>query len=85
MSNIAFLFLPLAFSSLPAVLPFVSPSSQVLPSRGRPAWFGVAVSIGISLVYHRGSLDSRKFEEMPHIMLATTRPLFKALNIQSLG
>ena len=29
MSNIAFLFLPLAFSSLPAVLPFVSPSSQV--------------------------------------------------------
>ena len=31
MSNIAFLFLPLAFSSLPAVLPFVSPSSQVLP------------------------------------------------------
>ena len=28
MSNIAFLFLPLAFSSLPAVLPFVSPSSQ---------------------------------------------------------
>ena len=30
MSNIAFLFLPLAFSSLPAVLPFVSPSSQVL-------------------------------------------------------
>ena len=32
MSNIAFLFLPLAFSSLPAVLPFVSPSSQVLYS-----------------------------------------------------
>ena len=31
MSNIAFLFLPLAFSSLPAVLPFVSPSSQVSP------------------------------------------------------
>ena len=30
MSNIAFLFLPLAFSSLPAVLPFVSPSSQVV-------------------------------------------------------
>ena len=30
MSNIAFLFLLLAFSSLPAVLPFVSPSSQVL-------------------------------------------------------
>ena len=30
MSNIACLFLPLAFSSLPAVLPFVSPSSQVL-------------------------------------------------------
>ena len=30
MSNIAFLFLPLAFSSFPAVLPFVSPSSQVL-------------------------------------------------------
>ena len=30
MSNIAFLFLPLAFSSLPAVLPFVSPSSQVM-------------------------------------------------------
>ena len=30
MSNIAFLFLPLAFSSLPAVLPFVSPSSQVI-------------------------------------------------------
>ena len=29
MSNIAFLFLPLAFFSLPAVLPFVSPSSQV--------------------------------------------------------
>ena len=29
MSNIPFLFLPLAFSSLPAVLPFVSPSSQV--------------------------------------------------------
>ena len=29
MSNIAFLFLPLAFSSFPAVLPFVSPSSQV--------------------------------------------------------
>ena len=29
MSNIAFLFLPLASSSLPAVLPFVSPSSQV--------------------------------------------------------
>ena len=29
MSNIAFLFLPLVFSSLPAVLPFVSPSSQV--------------------------------------------------------
>ena len=29
MSNIAFLFLPLALSSLPAVLPFVSPSSQV--------------------------------------------------------
>ena len=29
MSNIAFLFLPLAFSSLPAVLPFVSPSSQI--------------------------------------------------------
>ena len=29
MSNIAFLFLPLAFSSL-AVLPFVSPSSQVI-------------------------------------------------------
>ena len=29
MSNIAFLFLPLAFSSLPVVLPFVSPSSQV--------------------------------------------------------
>ena len=29
MSNIAFLFLLLAFSSLPAVLPFVSPSSQV--------------------------------------------------------
>ena len=29
MSNIAFLFLPLAFSSLLAVLPFVSPSSQV--------------------------------------------------------
>ena len=29
MSNLAFLFLPLAFSSLPAVLPFVSPSSQV--------------------------------------------------------
>ena len=26
---LAFLFLPLAFSSLPAVLPFVSPSSQV--------------------------------------------------------
>ena len=33
MSNIAFLFLPLAFSSLPAVLPFVSPSSQVLNVR----------------------------------------------------
>ena len=30
MSNIAFLFLPLAFCSLPAVLPFVSPSSQVV-------------------------------------------------------
>ena len=30
MSNIACLFLPLAFSSLPAVLPFVSPSSQVV-------------------------------------------------------
>ena len=29
MSNLAFLFLPLAFSSFPAVLPFVSPSSQV--------------------------------------------------------
>ena len=29
MLNIAFLFLPLAFFSLPAVLPFVSPSSQV--------------------------------------------------------
>ena len=29
MSNIAFLCLPLTFSSLPAVLPFVSPSSQV--------------------------------------------------------
>ena len=29
MSNVALLFLPLAFSSLPAVLPFVSPSSQV--------------------------------------------------------
>ena len=29
MSNIAFLLLPLAFFSLPAVLPFVSPSSQV--------------------------------------------------------
>ena len=35
MSNIAFLFLPLAFSSLPAVLPFVSPSSQV-PWRAPP-------------------------------------------------
>ena len=32
MSNIAFLFLLLAFSSLPAVLPFVSPSSQVYVS-----------------------------------------------------
>ena len=30
MSNIAFLFLPLAFSSLPTVLPFVFPSSQVV-------------------------------------------------------
>ena len=29
MSIIALLFLPLAFSSLPVVLPFVSPSSQV--------------------------------------------------------
>ena len=29
MSNIAFWFLPLAFFSLPAVLPFVSPFSQV--------------------------------------------------------
>ena len=29
MSNIACLFLPLAFSSLPVVLPFVFPSSQV--------------------------------------------------------
>ena len=33
MSNIAFLFLPLAFFSLPAVLPFVSPSSQVTSSK----------------------------------------------------
>ena len=29
MSNLAFLFLPLAFSSLPAVLSLVFPSSQV--------------------------------------------------------
>ena len=44
MSNIAFLFLPLAFSSLPAVLPFRSPSSQVtssfllLVAGGFPCW-----------------------------------------------
>ena len=36
MSNIAFLFLPLAFSSLPAVLPFVSPSSQVIAIQFHP-------------------------------------------------
>ena len=35
MSNIALLFLPLAFSSLPAVLPFVSPSSQVFMWGGK--------------------------------------------------
>ena len=39
MSNIAFLFLPLAFSSLPAVLPFLSPSSQVdHGGLGAPSW-----------------------------------------------
>ena len=44
MSNIAFLFLPLAFSSLPAVLPFVSPSSQVNKTYITPGSLEVNIS-----------------------------------------
>ena len=47
MSNIAFLFLPLAFFYLPAVLPFVSHSSQVVPPPKTGGELHLSMMIGI--------------------------------------
>ena len=57
MSNIAFLFLPLAFSSLPAVLPFVSPSSEVL--------FGSAACLSTTHRFVHGQALRRKAGRAP--------------------
>ena len=62
MSNIAFLFLPLAFSSLPAVLPFVSPSSQVTENKetGSPNLRVFVQEMTILGSYHFAATGQRK-------------------------
>ena len=65
MSNIAILFLPLAFSSLPAVLPFVSPSSQVNNENNVDKCWAVNPQQDIEMVAARCLKDKSEHESEP--------------------